>query len=46
MAGRAHHDGRNHADPDRARAKRAADAMMKMVEFDIAALEAARTGET
>ena len=29
------------ADPDRARAKRAADAMMKMVKIDIAALQAA-----
>lgn len=34
------------SDPDRARAKRAADAMMKMVELDIAALVAARSGET
>ena len=32
------------ADPDRARAKRVADAMMKMVKFDIAALEAAYAG--
>mgnify|MGYP003763535315 FL=1 len=32
------------SDPDRARAKRAADAMMKMVKLDIAALEAARCG--
>ena len=30
--------------PDRARAKRAADAMMKMVKFDIAALQAAHRG--
>ena len=29
------------ADPDRGKAKRAADAMMKMVELDIAALRAA-----
>jgi predicted 3-demethylubiquinone-9 3-methyltransferase (glyoxalase superfamily) len=29
------------SDPDRARAKRAADAMLKMVKLDIAALEAA-----
>lgn len=33
------------SDPDRARAKRAADAMMKMVKLDVAALEAARSGE-
>ena len=33
------------ADPDRAKAKRAADAMMKMVKFDIAALKAAYDGE-
>jgi len=32
------------ADPDRAKAKRVADAMMKMVKFDIAALEAAYEG--
>lgn len=32
------------ADPDRARAKRATDAMLKMVKFDIAALEAAYSG--
>lgn len=32
------------ADPDRARAKRVTDAMLKMVKFDIAALEAAYTG--
>ena len=32
------------ADPDRARAKRAADAMLKMVKIDIAALEAAFSG--
>lgn len=32
------------ADPDRARAKRAADAMLEMVKFDIAALEAAYAG--
>ena len=32
------------ADPDRAKAKRAADAMLKMVKFDIAALEAAYSG--
>jgi len=31
-------------DPDRAKAKRAADAMMKMVKFDIAALQAAHRG--
>jgi predicted 3-demethylubiquinone-9 3-methyltransferase (glyoxalase superfamily) len=32
------------ADPDRDRARRAAEAMMKMVKFDIAALEAAYEG--
>jgi predicted 3-demethylubiquinone-9 3-methyltransferase (glyoxalase superfamily) len=32
------------ADPDRAKAKRAADAMLKMVKLDIAALQAAYTG--
>ena len=32
------------ADPDRARAKRAADAMMKMIKFDVAALQAAFAG--
>lgn len=32
------------ADPDRARARRAAEAMLKMVKFDIAALEAACAG--
>lgn len=32
------------ADPDRAKAKRVTDAMMKMVKFDIAALEAAFAG--
>ncbi|HEX6707763.1 MAG TPA: VOC family protein [Albitalea sp.] len=31
-------------DPDRARAKRVADAMLKMVKFDIAALQAAHAG--
>jgi hypothetical protein len=31
-------------DPDRARSERAADAMMKMVETDIAALQAAYAG--
>ena len=31
-------------DPDRAKAKRAADAMMKMVKFDIADLQAAYSG--
>jgi predicted 3-demethylubiquinone-9 3-methyltransferase (glyoxalase superfamily) len=34
------------ADPDRAKAKRVADAMMKMVKFDIAALQAAYDGTT
>ena len=33
------------ADPDRAKAKRAADAMMKMVKLDIAALQAAYAGK-
>jgi predicted 3-demethylubiquinone-9 3-methyltransferase (glyoxalase superfamily) len=32
------------ADPDRAKAKRAADAMLKMVKLDIAALQAAYAG--
>lgn len=32
------------ADPDKARSKRASDAMMKMVKFDIAALEKAAAG--
>jgi predicted 3-demethylubiquinone-9 3-methyltransferase (glyoxalase superfamily) len=32
------------ADPDRAKAKRAADAMLKMVKIDIATLRAAYTG--
>lgn len=32
------------ADPDQAKAKRAADAMLKMVKFDIAALKAAYAG--
>ena len=32
------------ADPDRAKAKRAADAMLKMVKIDIAALQSAYTG--
>jgi len=34
------------ADPDKAKAKRASDAMMKMVKIDIAALEAAHEGKT
>jgi predicted 3-demethylubiquinone-9 3-methyltransferase (glyoxalase superfamily) len=34
------------ADPDRAKAKRAADAMLKMVKFDIATLAAAYDGRT
>jgi len=34
------------ADPDRAKAKRATDAMLKMVKLDIAALEAAYSGTT
>lgn len=33
------------ADPDRARAKRAADAMMQMVKIDVAELEAAYAGD-
>jgi predicted 3-demethylubiquinone-9 3-methyltransferase (glyoxalase superfamily) len=32
------------ADPDRARAKRVTDAMLKMIKFDIAALQAAYAG--
>ena len=32
------------ADPDRAKAKRASDAMLKMVKIDIAALKAAFAG--
>jgi len=32
------------ADPDRARARRAADAMMTMVKLDIAALQTAHAG--
>jgi predicted 3-demethylubiquinone-9 3-methyltransferase (glyoxalase superfamily) len=36
--------GKMMADPDRAKAKRASDAMMKMVKLDIAALQAAYTG--
>jgi predicted 3-demethylubiquinone-9 3-methyltransferase (glyoxalase superfamily) len=31
-------------EPDRAKAKRASDAMLKMVKIDIAALQAAFTG--
>ena len=34
------------ADPDRAKAKRAADAMMKMVKLDIATLKAAYEGKS
>jgi predicted 3-demethylubiquinone-9 3-methyltransferase (glyoxalase superfamily) len=33
------------ADPDRAKAKRVTDAMLKMVKFDIAALKAAYAGQ-
>ena len=33
-----------HADPDKAKAKRVGDAMLKMVKLDIAALEAAANG--
>jgi predicted 3-demethylubiquinone-9 3-methyltransferase (glyoxalase superfamily) len=33
------------SDPDRAKAKRASDAMMKMVKIDIAALQAAFAGK-
>ena len=33
------------SDPDRVRAKRVTDAMLKMVKFDIAALEAAYAGD-
>jgi predicted 3-demethylubiquinone-9 3-methyltransferase (glyoxalase superfamily) len=32
------------ADPDQAKAKRTADAMLKMVKFDIAALKKAHAG--
>ena len=32
------------ADPDREKAKRVTDAMLKMVKFDIAALQAAAEG--
>jgi predicted 3-demethylubiquinone-9 3-methyltransferase (glyoxalase superfamily) len=32
------------SDPDRAKAKRAADAMMRMVKLDIAGLQAAYSG--
>ena len=38
--------GKMMADPDRAGAKRASDAMMKMVKIDIAALRAAFSGAT
>jgi predicted 3-demethylubiquinone-9 3-methyltransferase (glyoxalase superfamily) len=34
------------ADPDPVKAKRASDAMMKMVKIDIAALQAAHAGRT
>ena len=34
------------SDPDRAKAKRAADAMLKMQKFDLAVLEAAYAGKT
>lgn len=34
------------ADPDKAKARRASDAMMKMVKIDIAALKAAHEGKT
>jgi predicted 3-demethylubiquinone-9 3-methyltransferase (glyoxalase superfamily) len=34
------------ADPDRVRAKRVSDAMMKMIKFDIAAIKAAYAGTT
>jgi len=34
------------ADPDKAKAKRASDAMMKMVKIDIAALKAAHEGKS
>jgi predicted 3-demethylubiquinone-9 3-methyltransferase (glyoxalase superfamily) len=34
------------ADPDQAKARRTADAMMRMVKLDIAALEAAHSGTT
>jgi predicted 3-demethylubiquinone-9 3-methyltransferase (glyoxalase superfamily) len=38
--------GKMMADPDRAKGKRAADAMMKMVKIDIAALQAAFAGKS
>jgi len=38
--------GRMMAEPDRAKAKRASDAMMKMVKLDIAILQAAFAGAT
>lgn len=38
--------GRMMSDPDRVKAKRAADAMMKMIKFDIAALQAAFEGDS
>jgi hypothetical protein len=34
------------AEPDRAKAKRVSDALMKMVKIDIAALQAALAGTT
>jgi predicted 3-demethylubiquinone-9 3-methyltransferase (glyoxalase superfamily) len=34
------------ADPDQAKAKRVADAMLKMVKFDVAALKAAYSETT
>lgn len=34
------------ADPDRAKAKRATDAMLKMIKLDVAALQAAYEGKT
>lgn len=34
------------ADPDRTKAKRASDAMLKVVKFDIAELQAAHSGTT
>lgn len=38
--------GKMMADPDKAKAKRAADAMLKMVKIDIAGLQAAFNGKT
>ena len=44
VADRAQRLGELMADPDQARAKRVSEAMLKMVKFDIAELEAAGRG--